>query len=475
MRTPIPNFVYSQPQSPHVILSPEVINLYPKKMNKTFKRLYTALALIAISTVAIAQQPATGEPEEQQPAPDDYKFRFGGYGEMVAAFKDYGTNRYYGSKTGNTKDNRATISIPRFVIAFDYKFTPKWVLSAEIEFEAGGTGSEVELENSENGEWETEVEQGGEVALEQFHITYNFCPWFNVRAGHVIIPVSLTNSHHEPIYFFGTVRPEGETTIIPSTWHETGLELFGNAGSGLGSFDYTLQVVTGLNVDGFDRNEWVKGGKQGLFEDDNFSSPAWVARLNWTGVQDLRIGASFYRVNDVTKNADKPHKYSSVGKSSINIWSADAQYMNEYVTFRFNVLGGLLENADGITGVVSKLSNNSPYSRTGAVAKRALAYGGEVGLNLGSLINRFPVVYPFARYEYYNSQESGAGMTTMDKRCQVSMWTWGLNWFALPNLVFKLDYTNREIGTSKVFGEGQYTGENEFAIGIAYIGWFTRN
>ena len=34
----------------------------------------------------------------------------------------------------------------------DYKFTPKWILSAEIEFEAGGTGSAMELENSENGE-----------------------------------------------------------------------------------------------------------------------------------------------------------------------------------------------------------------------------------------------------------------------------------------------------------------------------------
>lgn len=433
------------------------------------------MMMTAVSAAMTAQQPALQEPDEQPADPADYKFRFGGYGEMVAAFKDYGTNRYYGSKTGNTKDNRATISIPRFVLAFDYKFTPKWVLSAEIEFEAGGTGSEVELENSENGEWETEVEQGGEVALEQFHITYTFCRWLSVRAGHVIIPVSLTNEHHEPIFFFGTVRPEGETTIIPSTWHETGLELFGDIGSGAASFDYRLQVVTGLNVDGFDRNEWVKGGKQGLFEDDNFSSPAWVARLNYNGVQDLRIGASFYHVNDVTKNADKTYKYSDVGKSGINIWSADAQYMNEYVTFRFNVLGGLLHHADKITGVVSKLSNNSPYSRTGAIAKRALAYGGEAGLNVGALINHFPVIYPFVRYEYYNSQESGAGMTTMDKRCQVSMWTWGLNWFALPNLVFKVDYTNREIGTSKVFGEGKYTGENEFAIGIAYIGWFTKD
>ena len=37
----------------------------------------------------------------------------------------------------------------------------------EIEFEYGGTGNAYELENTENGEYETEVEKGGEVALAQ--------------------------------------------------------------------------------------------------------------------------------------------------------------------------------------------------------------------------------------------------------------------------------------------------------------------
>ncbi|MER8207501.1 hypothetical protein, partial [Acinetobacter baumannii] len=89
------------------------------------------------------------------------KFRFGGYGEMVANFKDYGINRFYGGNDGNPNKKRNTISIPRFVLAFDYKFTSKWILGAEIEFESGGTGTAFELENSENGEYETEVEKGG--------------------------------------------------------------------------------------------------------------------------------------------------------------------------------------------------------------------------------------------------------------------------------------------------------------------------
>lgn len=60
----------------------------------------------------------------------------------------------------------------------------------------------------------------------------------------------------------------------------------------------------------------------------------------------------------------------------------------------------------------------------------------------------------------------------MDNRCQVSMWTAGINWNPLPNLVVKADYTNRKIGTSEMFGAGKYNPENEFSVGVAYIGWF---
>ena len=222
------------------------------------KRLFALLAISTMMTAAQAAEPDTLGYD---------KFRFGGYGEMVANFKDYGINRFYGHQEGNAKQNHNTISIPRFVLAFDYKFTPKWILGAEIEFEYGGTGSSYELENTENGEYETEVEKGGEVALEQFHITRLIVPEFNVRAGHLIVPVGLTNAHHEPINFFGSSRPEGETTIIPCTWHETGIEFLGKFGKGYAIFDYEAMIVTGLNANGFDRNKWVRGGKQGLFEE----------------------------------------------------------------------------------------------------------------------------------------------------------------------------------------------------------------
>lgn len=172
---------------------------------------------------------------------------------MAASYKDYNFNRF--TPNGSGKLNRGEISIPRFVLAFDYKFSSKWVLSTEIEFEYGGTGSAREIEwFEENGEYETEIEKGGEVALEQFHITRLINKHINLRFGHMIVPVGLTNNHHEPINFFGVYRPEGETTILPSTWHETGIAVFGE----IGRFDYELQLVNGLDPQGFRSEDWIK-------------------------------------------------------------------------------------------------------------------------------------------------------------------------------------------------------------------------
>ena len=348
----------------------------------------------------------------QSKAPSDEvkgyeKWRLGGYGEMLAAFKDYGLNRYYGGSKGNTKKNHHEISIPRFVLEGEYKINPKWILSAEIEFESGGTGITYEIESqsgSENGEYETEVEKGGEVALEQM-------------------------------------------------------------------------ITSGLNPNGFDCYNWVKKAKQGFLEVDNFTAPAYTARLNWTGVPGLRLGASFFYNPKAQKNADKLITYAEYDDVNVLLYSFDAQYVNQYVTARANYLSGNITETIGVTAANRRYSSKSPYSRMGPVARRAVDWSAEVGVNLKSFfphVNAFPVVYPFVHYNYYNPQETCEDGLIGDNRCQVSLWSFGLNWRPLSNLVVKADYTTRQIGTGKMFGSGPYNSENEFRIGIAYQLWFAR-
>ena len=394
------------------------------------------------------------------------KFRFGGYGEMAASYMDYDWN--WVTPQGTSHMNRATVSIPRFILAFDYKFSPKWVLSSEIEFEYGGTGAAREVEwYEENGEYETEIEKGGEVALEQFHISYLMNKHLNFRFGHMIVPVGLTNAHQEPLYFCGVYRPEGETTILPSTWHETGVALFGD----LGNFDYELQVVSGLDPQGFRMENWVGKGTQGAFEETQFTHPAFVARVNYNGVKKfkgLRVGASFY-YNQPSKNSSKPLRNQGE-KYPLTIVTADAQYKspNNNLIARGNIVYGHLGNSNALTKVNNNSSSASGYPNS-TVAETAVSYAAEVGYNVGSFFSRkAPRIYPFVRYEYYNpmqSVEKGSNKLA-DRRLQKSVITAGLNYYALPNLVVKADYAHR------IVGKGDYNSQNMVSVGIAYIGWF---
>lgn len=432
---------------------------------KRFKMKRTNITAMVLMVAAFAAGPMRAQNDY-----DSYdKFRVGGYGEVLAKFMTYGNNRW-SEANGASYENRNTVSVPRFVLAFDYKFTSKWILSAEIEFESGGTGVAYELEDNENYEYEVEVEKGGEVELEQIHITRLIVPEFNVRVGHVIVPVGLTNAHHEPINFFGTSRPEGESTIIPSTWHETGLELFGSFGKEWYTFDYQVLVVAGLNGNAFSKHAWAGEADASLLEEDHFTSPGYAARIDYRGIPGLRVGASYYFCNNVLANCDKGSEFNDVyGAARLHICSVDAQYTNKYVTFRGNCLFGNLGNSYNVSKAVNGYSSTSPYSKKAPIAKRAVSYGAELGFNLQALTcARCPVLYPFARYEYYNPQEEVVSRETYtaDNRAEVSMWTAGLNWKALPNLVFKADYTTRKIGG------GDFHHENEFAIGLAYIGWF---
>ncbi len=429
-----------------------------KKMRRKAK--WLAAALLAPWVTAFAQSTDGGYD----------KFRFGGYGEMAASYMDYDANRF--GPNGSYKKDRGSVSVPRFVLAFDYKFSPTWILSSEIEFEYGGTGTAREIEwFEENGEYETEIEKGGEVALEQFHITKLIHPAFNLRAGHIIVPVGLTNAHHEPINFFGVYRPEGETTILPSTWHENGISVFG----AFRKFDYTVMMVAGLDANGFGREKWVASGKQGAFEVDNFNSPAFAGRVNYSGVKGLRLGASLYYNAKPTRNASKPNKNlnSSTGKwidAPVTIFTADAEYrgMKGNLIARANAVYGNVQESLALTNVNKRLSSATGYPRT-PVGKAAVSYAGEVGYNVGSFFGggrKSPRIYPFVRYEYYNPMEKTVEGITADRRLQVSAWTAGVNYYALPNLVVKADYTHRQIGG------GDYNSENMVSVGLAYIAWF---
>ena len=186
------------------------------------------------------------------------RLSIGGYGEACYSrnfFSDH-VSRYSQPEQHKSDPTHGRFDIPHAVVCLGYNFGKGWRFSTEIEFEHGGNGIAYEKEDEEGGEWEQEVEKGGEVELEQFWIEKSFSGAANLRFGHIVVPVGLNNAHHEPTNFFTVYRPEGENTMMPSTWHQTGVSFWGH----YKDFRYELQFLAGLNADNFTNTGWIKKG-----------------------------------------------------------------------------------------------------------------------------------------------------------------------------------------------------------------------
>jgi hypothetical protein len=425
------------------------------------KQLLSFLLTVLCSVYCISVEAQSEKNDAKIPVEWNFdKYRFGGYGEILFQHMNYGANRYK-DPSGAISDNRSYITIPRTIFALDYKFRDDIVLGTEIEFEYGGTGAAMELEYSEAGEYEMEIEKAGEVALEQFHLTKRFCDGFNIRVGHMIVPVGLTNAHHEPIFFFGTTRPEGEVALLPSTWHETGIAVLGY----LSSFRYELMLVNGLDPNGFSTANWVGSGKQGIFEQVIATDPAVAGRVEYSGVKGLRVGVSGYYGNSA-KNSSKPQNMTGL-KGTVSILSSDAQYNAHHIIARANFIYGNLADSKAISDVNRLMFKKTGYPIT-EVAKNAMTYAVEAGYDIFSFWGLKEKLYPFVRYEYYNTAEKLEAGVKQQPRYKRDLKTAGINYQILPNLVVKADYSIRRIDA------GNYNDEHTLGVGVAYTGWFIK-
>lgn len=141
--------------------------------------------------------------------------RITGYGELIYSHFDYGPDQK-SSPSGSPPDSRATIDVARLALELETRLLHGVELEVELEIEHGGTGGALEIEYEEFGEYETEVEKGGEVILEELFIEREFSDAFNIRLGHFYVAVGLTTEQYHPTDFFGTRRPESETSVIPA-------------------------------------------------------------------------------------------------------------------------------------------------------------------------------------------------------------------------------------------------------------------
>ena len=355
-------------------------------------------------------------------------------------------------------DRRAAIDIERFVVAPKYRINDTIRLEAEVEFEHGGTGSTMEFDKFEEfGEFEMEIEKGGEVIVEKLAAVFSFQPTFNVRVGHIIVPVGLVAKRHRPQHYFTTTRPEAETHLIPTVWHETGVEIFGT----FGSLHYQAQIVNGLDSTGFSSRHWIVPGHQQRFETVNAEAPAFVGRLDYTFAENVTLGVSGY-YGDTAANRPKPDVDFD---AYLGIVTLHGFYEVDAVKIRGLLLWGTLENADRLSAINRTLSNNLNVKRT-PIGSSALGGYVEAGYDILSLFREKASsdngLEVFGRYDYYDTMASVAGVIFDNPRWERSVWTFGFNYHVHPQLVFKSHYSLRRLAAAV---ENR---ENTFAVGFGF-------
>lgn len=395
------------------------------------------------------------------------KLTIGGYGEAVYNYNFYSDNVFRYRYADRYKDapGHGRIDLPHAVVMLGYDFGKGWTVGTEIEFEHGGIEAAIEKETEETGEFEHEIERGGEVTLEQFWVQKSFSRGLNLRMGHIVVPVGMTNNNHTPNQFFGVYRPEGENTIIPCTWHETGVSLWGRTNS----WRYEIQLLPSLNSNLFTEAGWVHNGSASPYEFRPANSLATAARIDFTKVKGLRLSLSGYIgnsfVNDIVTGIYPESSRYFGANGTVVIGAFDFAYRNRWLTVRGNFDIGYLGDASLIStrNKNQTTMSGNPYAHS-AVGQNAWDASIETGINLLSTKHTDRQFYIFCRYDHYDSFIPAAGWTDIEwtERQIVSV---GANYYPLPEIAIKAEAGIRLLAE-------QYNSEPFATIGITWCGFF---
>jgi hypothetical protein len=103
-----------------------------------------------------------------------------------------------------------------------------------------------------------EADDGTHLAMQRAYVEVAPVPAFGLRAGLMIVPLGLGNLIPEPTSTLTVDRPLTDQLIIPSTWRELGVGIFGEVGPGL---RYQGEVLSGLDGSGFSAEAPLWGGR----------------------------------------------------------------------------------------------------------------------------------------------------------------------------------------------------------------------
>ncbi len=357
----------------------------------------------------------------------------GGYGELLMGQV--------------VEDGNNTVDTQRVVLYFGYKFTDRIIFNSEIEFEHATTGTNAEGDS-------------GSVSAEFALLDFLLWQELNLRGGLLLAPFGIINEVHEPTTFFGVFRPLTERFVIPTTWRENGLGIFGDFDlQRAGNLSYKAYVMNSLNAEGFtaSSNRGARtNGTESLFND-----VAFVGRVEYEPVPFLTVAGSIF-LGNTGQNARVDDEGSSFNgqkvKGFFQMYEGDIQF--QYMGFEarglvvFTRLGDAAEiNAlNGLTGDDS-------------VGSQQWGYYLEGGYNVLALVDSpnqyFQYLAPFVRWDAFDTQAkvpSGFERNPENDRKDLTV---GLNYKPIPQVVVKAEYQWLDNGLSD--------STNQFNFGLGYV------
>lgn len=213
----------------------------------------------------------------------------------------------------------ATASLTRNVLFLGHRFSNTIYFFSEMELEdakiVGGKPS-------------------GELSMEQLFIKFAINRDMYLQAGLFIPRIGIINENHLPTTFNGNDRTYVETFIIPATWREIGIGLYGNVRS-IAGLNYSFAIMNGLNSGAFVNGSGIREGR---FE----GSSATASNLAITGsllyyLKNWRLQASGYYGGSaglIKRQADSLQLSSGLFGTPVSLVEANAQYHNNGIAFK---------------------------------------------------------------------------------------------------------------------------------------------
>ena len=292
----------------------------------------------------------------------------------------------------------------------------------------------------------------GEAEVEQAYLDGLLSRRISLRGGLMIMPVGIINVYHEPPTFNGVDRPAVDTYVIPTTWREPGIGIFGELRDGL---RYQVFLVNGFNANGFTAETALRDGHQ---EAQLAYAGDWggVARLDWEPRLGMIVGGSAYHAtsgNTLT---------STVGKVPITLLEVDARTRHGGFTARAEAAVLFIGDAAALDaarrdGTVPGQTPPDPvasqsrggYVEAGYDLLRWVAPGNEQSLTL------------FGRFDYADTQAAVPAGFVANPAFRRMIYTAGLTYRPVMEIGLKLDYRRH------VFGAGP--SGNELAAAITWM------